>query len=193
MNRITNLITWYNNELKYLQMFEDIANVCENSPWHQEKNTLVHTDMVVGNYLAKMTNDNYRGLIAAMFHDVGKAVVKTVKHKPDIGNYFVFHGHEQASAVMWLDYASTNFEQLNARFGLSKDDVYFIGWLIEYHLVWRNIKDQTKIEHMQATIRHFNGDEDFRLLTESDQLGRIGCESLVDQRDVNNMIGGKNE
>ena len=104
--------------------FRSMECTVENSPWHREDNVLVHTDMVVDEYVTRANADHangawshltYLGAIACAFHDVGKPVARTAKFSEARGNYFSYPGHELAPARMFEDYAAARLPMFSPK------------------------------------------------------------------------------
>lgn len=185
---------WYNNVFKDTMLYKRMAETVENSPYHRERSVGVHTDMVVTEYLTRSSNRNsggfsYRGsiinasgAIAAAFHDVGKPIASRDKFTEERGHFKTFYGHEQISARMWEAYAVNNWEMLENEFGLSLNDLYHIGAMIEHHVPWR-VRDKRKLDAIILTVLQDHVDLDFEDLILSDQFGRISDPSHVDTND----------
>ena len=171
---ITDAIEWYNQVFKLTDLYRDMENVTEGSPWHRERSVAAHTDMVFANGISLASNNNVDKkvslyiLMSCAFHDVGKVAAKTTKFKESRGKYLSFNGHELISARLWEDYAVTNFDYLVARFGFTLDDIFHISWLIQNHL-WHSVKPSSLV----GTIREQNLLVPFISLLLADQMGRI--------------------
>lgn len=163
--------------LEGTKLFNDMENTVENSPWHREANVLVHTQMVVGEFMKRWedaTDRNmYLGAIAALFHDVGKPAAEEVCHSEERGTYRRYHGHEHISAVMWLEFASSlSADELFNEYQLYAIDVYVIAWMVEYHLPY-GVRDKAKREGLKATVCQYGVYKAFTTLLLSDANGRI--------------------
>lgn len=169
-------IELYFNQLRRTPLFQKMGETVENSPWHREKNVLVHTDMVVGQYLSQQpdiwTPHTLVGALACAFHDVGKPSSKEEKFSEARGTYFSFKGHEQKSTRLWEDFAVSNWNLFADR--LSFEDIYKIGWVIEHHLPWEIVKADKRNMLAQTTNHIFSVREDiFENVLMADQCGRI--------------------
>lgn len=172
-------IHWYFEEFKLDSLHVEMTNAVEDSPWHRERNVGVHTDMVVSEYLARSTIQDFdvRGALGCAFHDVGKPSSEILKYREDRGEYRAYHGHELVSARLWEDYAVRNWEMLRSRFCLQVKDIYTIGWMIEHHVPWATKKDD-KLNAFAITayetLRHNNTWTNMLL---ADQYGRVSDDS----------------
>lgn len=170
MKTVNEFILYYNETLRNDPLFLAMAEEVEGSPWHREANVRVHTDMVVNQMLTsyRLSEKNkILGLLSCAFHDVGKPpAMEVVKTHPTRGVYKRFKGHEILSSRLWVDYALRNFSNM------SKEDIYKIAWMIEYHLPF-DIKKPDKVNNLVSTICYYNIHNTFLDAVEADQLGRI--------------------
>lgn len=165
------------SELKKHPLFKRMETTVEGSPWHREANVLVHTEMVVAEYIrltdevvSEWTYQDFLGAVVSMFHDVGKPKAKIEKTSAERGTYFAFHGHEVISARLFEDFImSKQHVQLSEL--LLPDAVANVSMLIEYHMPWR-IEDVKKRTNIAKTMNKFNIDVYTRTLL-ADQFGRI--------------------
>lgn len=174
-------IAWYNNEFKQTPLYSMMEQNVENSPWHRERNTGIHTDMVVsqllaslGKYATMASELKYCALFAAAFHDVGKPVVRREKFSEARGNYVAFGGHELMSARLWETWAISSRQMLLDEFGLTKWHIYMVGTMIEQHLLWQMTPAQVGM-----MAKHFHGNGmfiPFMELCDADNNGRISLE-----------------
>lgn len=162
-------------EMQSDPMISSLANTIEASPWHREDNVLVHTTMVVNQFLGRWVDSSdktmYLAALAAMFHDVGKPAAEEVRESPERGVYRRYAGHEHLSATTWLDFVLKT-KQVADRLSLSADDIYLVAWMIEYHLPY-DVKDKTKRQGLYATPASYDAVEAFVTLLRSDAYGRI--------------------
>lgn len=172
------LIRWYQNEFKTSQLYADMENTTEGSPWHRERNVGVHTDMVVSHYINRCPyiwdKEHLMGFIVCAFHDVGKPSAEIWKHSEARGEYRAYHGHELTSSRMWEDFICSNIE-FKEKFNLSNHDIYGITWMIEHHVPW-STKDERKRLNYAKTIIKILGKEKSSVFTDvllSDTYGRI--------------------
>jgi hypothetical protein len=86
-----------------------MLNTVENSPYHREENTWVHTEMCIAHYNKQFApfrskKQNTIATLALLFHDVGKpAAEETLDKKDGTGQYRRYAGHEAVSAVAFTE------------------------------------------------------------------------------------------
>jgi len=152
----------------------------EDSPWHREENVAVHTRMLIEWYttnIASSRSDEQRilSLVCCLMHDIGKPPAQIVKFSEERGEYRAYHGHEQLSARMWVDYAMTNFEMVSETLRFDLADVSNIAFFIEHHVPFA-IKNSKKRKALKESIMHRTGEAGHRAWLDfllSDQHGRI--------------------
>lgn len=179
--------------LREFPMFQKMEHTVEDSPWHREKNVLVHTDMVVEKYveyaddydaMSRLINtwnrDDYLGAISCAFHDTGKPDAEIEKFSEARGKYRAYHGHELLSAHKWQDYAAQRSTMFNA------DEIFRIMWMIEYHMPW-STEDKTKREQMAKMAKHFGAEVYINALM-ADQFGRISDDAEAKELRVRNWV-----
>lgn len=163
--------------LRLLPIFQKMERTVENSPWHREDNVLVHTDMVVGEYVkltdteceilsTSWSHNDYLGAISCAFHDTGKPDAETEKWSEARGKYRAYHGHELLSARMFETYAADRFPMFSAQ------DMATVSFIIEHHMPW-SIEDADKRRHLALTANHYCGAEVFVRHLLADQYGRF--------------------
>lgn len=163
--------------LQSFPMFQRMATTVEDSPWHREANVLVHTQMVVDQYVKMVDEDcefysepwthaDYLGGIAAVFHDTGKPSAEIEKWSEARGKYRAYHGHELLSARKFESYAAHRFPMFSA------EDIYKVCWMIEHHMPW-TIEDDKKLDQMAATVKQFGISTAYMRELLADQYGRI--------------------
>ena len=166
-------------------LFHAMEQTVEASPWHRETNVLVHTEMVVNEYIeranGKWTRDTYLGAIACAFHDVGKPGARTEKFSEARGKYYSYPGHELLSARLFEDYAAHRFPMFGP------NDIYKVCWMIEHHMPW-DVKDKTKRENMAKTARELGILDVFIRLLFADQYGRISDDAETKRASVGEWI-----
>lgn len=169
--------------LKDFPMFQRMARTVEGSPWHREANVLVHTEMVVGEYVkfadelcAKENRPwkrrDYLAGMACVFHDTGKPESEIEKFSEARGKYRAYHGHELASARIFETYAAARFPMFSAY------DIAAVCFLIEHHKPWE-VSDPKKLKMLAQTAEKY-GKHQFRNALLADQKGRTS-----DNKDVN--------
>lgn len=175
MNNKLKFITLYFNVLRRDPMFLHMENTVEDSPWHREKNVLVHTDMVVANYIANMNYSwvSLLGAFASAFHDVGKPAAEEERTNKETNViYRRYAGHEMISSRMWENWAVLNFQMLETEFGFSLRDIYIVGWVIQNHLPF-SIKKPDKKNRLRRTAAETIGIDMFTMCLTADCFGRI--------------------
>lgn len=153
-------------------LFTAMEQTVEGSPWHREANVLVHTQMVVGEYV-RMTDEtghpwtrtDYLGAVSCAFHDTGKPAAKVEKYREDRGTYFAFHGHETISSRLFETFACEHPDMFGA------DEIYKICWMIEYHMPWE-MAAKEKRRNLALTAKDIDVDVYTRALM-ADQYGRL--------------------
>lgn len=161
---------WFDTTFKTTKLYKDMEAMVEGSPYHREDNVAVHTCMVVDQYISMVENETPRdvlGLYACIFHDVGKPSSVDYKHNETRGDYKSFAGHEQKSARLFENYAMQHLTDV-----LTVNDIYIIGWMIEYHLPW-SIKNPSKRQMMINTVCAYSVEKVFVNVLMADQKGRI--------------------
>jgi hypothetical protein len=161
------------------QLWRDMQNTREDSPWHREANVAVHTQMLIDWYMANKAghrNDTQRvlSLVACLFHDVGKPPAQVTKFSEERGEYRAYHGHEQLSARLWIDYAMSHPDQIEA-LRLSLLDVTNVALMLEYHVPFA-LKDFAKRRALKSAFMLRMGEAGHRAWLDfllSDQHGRI--------------------
>jgi predicted kinase len=167
--------------MKTLSLFQRMEGTVEDSPWHREANVLVHTDMVVDQYVRMVdaecysahtdsiipwSKEDYLGAIAAAFHDTGKPASEIKKWSEARGDYRAYHGHELLSARIFETYAAERFPML------SGDDIAMVSFIIEHHMPW-NVEDKEKRRQLALTANRYGGAEIFARHLLADQCGRF--------------------
>lgn len=161
-------------------LWVDMVNTREDSPWHREENVGVHTRMLLDWYttnLAWKRNEDQQilTLVSCLFHDVGKPPAQIVKYSEDRGEYRAYHGHELISSCLWINYALENSEMVHETLRLDTSDISNIAFFIEHHVPF-SMKDTKKLKVLKNSILRRTGSpglqawQDFLM---SDQHGRI--------------------
>lgn len=182
-----------------------LANV-ENSRWHREANTAVHTMMMINWYEQNRSylRDDRQQIfteLAILFHDFGKPQARTEKFSEERGTYASFADHERVSARMFEHYMTKNSGEHMKTFGLSSNDVYAISFMIENHLPYKLAADakrvavQARRRSMKTTIVKFIDETDpayslniFYDLLLADQNGRISDNAEQELKEVDEWI-----
>lgn len=162
--------------LRTFPMFLKMERTVEGSPWHREANVLVHTDMVVNEYVKAADRDceildrpwdrdDYLGAMSCAFHDTGKPDSEIEKWSEARGKYRAYHGHELLSARIFETYATQRYPMFTAV------EITMVSWMIEHHMPW-SLEDKGKLDNMALTAKAYNLDVFLRALL-ADQFGRI--------------------
>ena len=160
MDLRSDFITWYNNGFKTTQLYKDMENTVEGSPWHRERSVAIHTDMVVSQYISwahrKWDINVLIGAVACAFHDTGKPSARVVKFKPERGEYNSFGGHEIISARLWEDFAVKHAQDMQLLFNATTTEDYYnliyrVGFVIEHHMPYSQSSE--KIQDMATTAK----------------------------------------
>lgn len=196
------IVRTYNYRDKFLQLFKTLtannslfirmSEVSEDSPWHREANVLVHTEMVVNEYVSltdatasvegrEWAWTDFLGAMAVAFHDVGKPSSRIAKHSPERGDYFAYHGHELVSARLFEDFAAGLPDMFSA------EDIFKVCWMIEYHMPW-STKGRDKLERMALTLREFNMYRTYVNVLLADQRGRISDDAEANEAKVREWL-----
>jgi hypothetical protein len=178
MDAAQQIITFVNFQVDFMKSpeWEAMARTVENSPWHRETSVAVHTQMllqVLWRDEAPGADSRHRTLtgVACLFHDVGKPPAEVVKFKPERGEYRAYHGHEQLSARMWVDYALRNRDAV-AALELDTADVSHIAFMIEHHVPFQ-LKDERKRKALKLSMIERGVHDAWLSLLWCDQHGRI--------------------
>ena len=168
------------NNFKETQLWMDMRLTVENSPWHREANVAVHTEMLDRWYLENLAsnrNDKQRMLtrVACLYHDVGKPPSEIQKYSEERGHYRAYHGHEQISARIWVDYATQNMSMVETLLGFTLQDISNVAMMIEYHVPF-DLKNKDKRKALKRAIMLRMGESGHQAWLDmllSDQHGRI--------------------
>lgn len=182
-------VHWFFNDFSNDPLYLNMIDTVEDSPHHREGNVGIHTNMVVASYLSQsLVTWSHRTLLGAFvcaFHDVGKPGAKETVYSEERGHYNRFHGHEQLSARLWEDWAIENWSMLSSVFDFTTDDIYRVGWMIEYHLPWR-IKNVQKREVLALSVKKILSCHPFPYthMLMADALGRICDDDRVGESET---------
>lgn len=164
----------------------------ENSPYHREESTWIHTEMVLEAYKThfmphRSASQNKIALIALAFHDVGKPSAEEVLEKKDgTGTYRRYAGHEQDSAVAFTE---RWLEDPVLREFVSVDEARKIRFIIENHLPY-GYRDSKKRSDLMTAIKHTlrEDEQTFYDCLRSDCWGRISDDHVTKKQDVEEWI-----
>lgn len=182
-------ITWYFNEFHSDELFRDMLNTTEDSPYHREVSVGVHTDMVVTQYLSRwnhLSQNKILGALACAFHDVGKPDARTRKYSSKRGHYNSFAGHEKLSARLWEDWAMRHWDFLKFTLGLNPQDFHSVSWMIEFHMPWET-KNKDTLKYMATTADKI-GFDIYDAVLKSDTWGRISDDHPEKKQKVSDWI-----
>lgn len=127
----------------------------EDSPYHREENTWVHTCMTLAAYFerqAKQYRTTHEFMLTAtalLFHDFGKPDAEETIHREDGTTYRRYAGHEKISANSFVDFV-TQHRDLFSYF--TDTDLHAIKLMIEQHLPF-GLKDKTKLANLRAVLK----------------------------------------
>lgn len=196
---------------KGLNYAQRMQNTVEDSPYHREANVLAHTIMVVDMFERLARGNNVinnevlsdhsmmpneidergyvRGVLACLFHDFGKPDSEETITRDDGSQYRRYRGHEQISARIWEDFATSYMEMFQSYFDwFDGKDVYAVGWMIENHLPF-SIKKQPKLDELRLTIESLNIRDVFYLVLLADCMGRNSDDHEQKIQNVYEWIG----
>lgn len=168
------------------QLWYDMEKTVEGSKWHKEPNVSCHTQMLIDwyyNNLFDLRTEHQRmlTLVASTFHDVGKPRAMIMKFSEERGHYKAFHGHEQISARLWIDYAYSNPEIVKDLLNLGIYDVHNIAQMIEFHLPFE-LKNKEKRKALKTSFLNRCGVANHQAWLDfilSDQNGRIAEDQVT--------------
>lgn len=177
------------------ELFQRMNDTTEGSPWHEEGSVGIHTNMVVTEYLSRISGDwnkgDVLGALACAFHDTGKPQAVSEHYSEERGNYLRFSGHEIMSARVWEDYIVQNWIELSSLFGLTSKDIYKVAWMIEHHKPW-GIKKPDKLNRMRQTITGNNIVIPYINMVFADTTGRITKnkeQQLITAQEFMDLVG----
>lgn len=156
----------------------------EDSPWHREANVLVHTQMVVTEFLDRWHDKEYshqdRNMycagVAALFHDFGKPDAEEEHTTPERGTYRRYKGHEAVSGAVFREVANDP-AQWAELFGdvpndLTAKEKFVIALMIQHHLPY-GYKDELTAQILRTMEAFSGGIAPFFALLRADCHGRI--------------------
>ena len=163
----------------------------EDSPWHREANVLVHTQMVVTQFLELWSQlaveeteecllEEDRNIfcagVAAMFHDFGKPDAEEEHTTPERGTYRRYKGHEAVSGAVFREVANDP-AQWAELFGdvpndLTAKEKFVIALMIQHHLPY-GYKTELSSQLLRTMEQFSGGITPFFMLLRADSRGRI--------------------
>lgn len=176
-------------EVRKTGIWRAMVNTREDSPWHREANVSVHTQMLLEWYNRNLQSNRSASqqmltMVGCLFHDVGKPPAEIQKYSEERGHYRAYHGHEQFSARMWVDYALLNREKVNGLLRFTEADIANVAMMLEHHVPFA-LKDKRKRQELKRSFFDRMGEAGHQAwldLLLSDQHGRISdgqAEKLV--------------
>jgi hypothetical protein len=170
----------FHAQFKKHDWWRAMQNTREDSPWHRESNVSVHTQMLLDWYMNNLVANRSEKqrlltLVGCLFHDVGKPPSQIIKHSEERGEYRAYHGHEQVSARMWVDYAATNLDHVRELLRFDLEDISNVALMLEHHVPFA-LKDKNKRKNLKQAFMLRMGEGGHRAwldLLLSDQHGRI--------------------
>jgi hypothetical protein len=181
MHQLPEKFSSFLHEFRMTDLWRNMANTVEASPWHREANVAVHTDMLLDWYVknilprGRTENQQLLSLIACTMHDIGKPMAEVTKFSEERGTYRSYAGHELLSARLWMDYSLSNAPYLKALFGFTLEDFSNIALMVEHHVPF-GLKDKRKRANLKlAFLRRIgtDGHQAWIDMLLSDQHGRI--------------------
>jgi predicted kinase len=177
-------------KFKQTSLWVSMENTVEDSHWHREKNTAVHTQMMLDWYDANVKDSRSERLqlltkLAILFHDVGKPVVEEVKENASRGTYRSYADHESRSSREFENFMMKDDQLYRKALGLTMQDMYTVMYMIAYHLPYKYVKAIKRVG-LKATLQYFLGDKYFAFfdLLRADQHGRISDNGDVEKQEV---------
>lgn len=147
----------------------------EDSPYHREENTWVHTEMAIAHYLKvygphRTERQNRLAVISLLWHDAGKPSAEEVVETAG-STYRRYGGHEQISAVFFTEFF---LQDLPLQELITLDEARQIRWIIEHHVPF-GFKDPQKRTALRTALAHTmrEDEETFFDHVRSDAAGRI--------------------
>lgn len=195
------------NTLEWFQMFlqqventpqvEQMKNTVEDSPWHREANTWIHSLMTINVYMTKFyahrtERQRMLTLMSLVFHDVGKPEAEEKLEKKEQPGVFYhrYAGHEPISANEFMSFMCDNVELREA---FAEDynwtDVRKIKVMIEHHLPY-GLKNEQKRQNLKYMLEMTLGEDEicFYDMLRSDCHGRISDDHDTKKANVEEWI-----
>lgn len=170
------------NLIKDTPQAQSMRKTVENSPWHREESTWVHTEMCLSYYIENIAPhrtpyQNNLTLLCLLAHDFGKPdAEQTLERKDGSGQYRSYAGHEKVSANEFINVVKDTPDLLNAIFaaGLDWKDIRAIKWMVENHLPY-GVEKAEKRKALRTTLHATLGENEVCFFDQliSDANGRI--------------------
>jgi predicted kinase len=190
--------------------FEDLVEIAKNStygiamqktvedsPWHREANTWVHTMMTLEQYEKiaheRTAKQQLMTRVALLFHDFGKPEAEKILEKKDQPGVFYrsYAGHEPISANEFINVVCDDKEIRDGLFklGLNWLDIRAIKLMIEHHLPY-GLKNVEKLKNLRRALVMTLENEYvcFYDMLRSDSRGRISDNHAEKLENVENWI-----
>lgn len=179
--------------------YDEMRSTVEGSQWHREDNVWVHTNMTIHYFLTNFVADGktpansiIAGVLALLYHDVGKPEKETNEVREDGGTYHRYLNHETFSANTFKDVWCLG--GLNSpEFKISASMMNFIRFVIQVHLPYQMAKSD--IPNLKRTLEFFgdaaeidNPIELFCQILKSDGMGRISDNHDVKEQNLDEWI-----
>lgn len=147
----------YIEHFKTTELWAEMVNTVEDSPWHREANVSVHTEMVLDQFFTHHAphlteNEVVIGALALLYHDVGKPPAEEEISREDGTKYRRYAGHEPISANVFIQSYVTD---ARLRELISIEEATAARWIIEHHLPYGVKAKQKRIALRTATARYF--------------------------------------
>lgn len=178
-----------------------MRSTVENSPWHREANTSVHTAMTIHEYTRKINTGAWKRtereqlitLLALLFHDFGKPEAEEVVQKTDGSGdvYRRYAGHEAVSANEFMNVMCDNPDLVKSLFGrgFTWDDIRIVKFMIENHLPYGMTNAQKRSDLATAISCTLKDDvQCFFDMLRCDAAGRISDDHPEKLQNVENWI-----
>lgn len=189
MNYKNIFLEWFSNEFINSSMARAMANTVEDSPWHREANVLVHTNMVVDQYVSRCpdvwTKKDFLGALMCAFHDTGKPRAEETNERSDGTTYRSYKRHEMFSSAIFLDYILSQSHGPIASL-LDLDDIYNIQVMMVHHLPYKYDKEKSGV--LKNHMEHYGLVDVFVRCVNSDAYGR-DADDTVKTRDQSDQWG----
>lgn len=180
-------------KVKETKHWQTMVQTVEDSPWHREANTAVHTEMVIEHYIENVSmfrteRQQLITLISLLFHDFGKPEAEEVLERKDgSGVYRRYAGHERVSANEMISFMCEHpgITQLFFDQGFSWHDVRRIKIIIEHHLPF-GMTNKSKRESLRTMLAYSLGSDEQCFYDQlwSDCCGRISDDHETKKADV---------
>ena len=180
-----NFPSWFQHVFQFVEK-SDIAsmmkNTVEDSCWHRESSTWVHTVMTLNHYFENIADhrsisQQWITALALLAHDFGKPGSEETKERAGTGEkYHSYAGHESVSANEMISFFCAHDSLREAFFaeGFGWNDLRKIKFMIEHHLPY-NLTRPAKRIVLRSAVAYALGEDEvcFYDMLISDCCGRI--------------------